>query len=189
MPPPTFLLQAPPDRSHRALKHANLQEEHQKRERASAGHTATPSIGPSGRQRGKTEKECVVKEHCTIDDWSEEALLRVDLGKELDHFTTAELHVKFSILTSRNHDIWALDLQRFLEFRGIFCIVTGDLPKSRDCRDNVRRWVKMDRWIGILINGNVEETPKVYLNHLKNSKAMWDELKRVHGVRGDIKQN
>lgn len=176
-----FFLQAQPDRSHRALKHANLQEEHQKRERASAGHTATPSIGPSGSQRGKTEKEGVVKEDCTIDDWSEEALLRVDLGKELDHFTTAEPHVKLGILKGLNYSMWAQLLQRFLELRGIFCIVTGDLPKPRDRWDKVRRWVYLDRWIAVLIIGNVEETQRSSIAHLKTSKALWDELKRVHG--------
>lgn len=133
------------------------------------------------------EKEDVTNEYDTIDDWSEEALLRVDLDKELEPSTTEKPQFELSILRGGNYDMWASELQRFLELRGIFCIVTGDLPIPRDRRDKARRWVILDRWIAVLIYFNVEGTQRKHIGHLKNSKAMWDKLKQTYGVREPFK--
>ena len=161
------------------------QKESQERKGASAGHTATSSTVPSGSQRGKMEKEEVIQKHDTIDDWSEEALLRVDLDKELEPSTTEKPQFKLSILKGRNYDIWASEFRRCLESRGILCIVTGDLPIPRDRRNKARRWIILDQWIAGLIYCNVGETLKRHIDNvdLKNSKAMWDELKRIDGGR------
>ena len=151
-------------------------KEPQERKGASAGHIATPSTGPSGSQRVKMEKEEVIKKDDTIDDWSEEAFLRVDLNKESEPSTTEKPQFKFGILKGRNYGIRASEFRRLLEVRGILCNVTGDLPIPRDRRDKARRWVILDRWKAVLIYYNVGETLKRHIDvgDLKNFKAMWE---------------
>ena len=41
-----------------------------------------------------------------------------------------------------------------------------------------------DRWVAQLLRGDCDDSQRGYVTHLKKSKAVWEELKKVHGLSG-----
>ena len=152
--------------------------------RASAEYIASPNGGNSEGQKGKKKKDDVLENdyELRIEDLTVDELLRIDLEEPLDSSTTAEPHVKLGILKGLNYRVWAQDHRRFLEGRGIWCIVSGDLPRPNRSVSQARRWAMVDAWIQSLIFGDVDPEQKHHMAKHSTSKGMWDSLKRVHGV-------
>ena len=154
----------------------------------SARGTASPKAGPSNKALGKIKEEKYdevgqedyesAEEVLDIDD-----LLKVDLDQELETGIMKSPPVKLSILKGLNYYTWAQEHRGFLEGRGIFGIVVGDILMLRKMVP-ARRQAKLDRQITTIFNGHVDDTQKSHINGLKTSKARWDVLKRVYRVSG-----
>ena len=107
--------------------------------------------------------------------------VEVDLSS-VDESVLAPPHIQLPILKAHNYYVWAQVHKSFLKGRGLFGIVAGTLRPTT--KEEARNWLIYDGWIATLLVGGVEETQQGYITHLKRAKAMWEELRRVHGVSG-----
>lgn len=114
-------------------------------------------------------------------------LLRVDLERKLDDRLLWSPHVKLGILKGPNYHGWAYMHRLFFEGRGIYGIVSGDLPMPTHLgREPAKRWKVLDRWMARLIRRNVKDVHRSQIEHLSSAKAIWDALKRIHGPKESV---
>lgn len=117
------------------------------------------------------------------EDSDDEGDIRPNLGY-VDRSLMKASQNNLGTLKSNNYHTWASAHQLFLEGRGLWCFVSGSFPKPKQPRNEALNWFFYDSWVAQQLRGDVEESQQAHIATLKKSKAIWDALRRLHGVSG-----
>ena len=132
--------------------------------------------------RRRMQSYTPAKQEDLEDDESDLEELAIDLST-VDRGLLKNPHTKMTILKQTNHYAWSQFHSHLLWGRGLLGFVTGSIPKPAGGIER-RNWMIYDQWVAQHLRGCVEETQHAYINSKRSSKAIWEELKRVHGISG-----
>ena len=139
-----------------------------------SGHAAVLVLAENEPHSQKKKKEVL---EATMD-----RLLAVDLTN-LDKDLLEPSHARLPVLEGTNYHTWADSHKRFLRGRGLWGIVSGDLPMPTT-ETEARNWMILDQWIAFQLASYVEDSQQCHISHLYGAKDIWDEMNQIHRVSG-----
>ena len=119
------------------------------------------------------------------DESTEDLLLQVDLAN-LDKFLFEPSPFRLAVLRETNYYVWSHSHKHFLQWRGIWGIVSGSLPRPTTSEKEARNWMLLDGWIATHLFGYMKQSQQGHVNHLTRSKDIWDKLRGVHYGSGHL---